>query len=192
MLPSSKPPKPRRVPCGAHVGSNPITSPCGENTSVEALPSSRRLGSVPSRSDNSFKRSRLTRSPIDYYLQRGQTTSKLFETSFPAEIDEHPGYEGRIDDTARKADLGSEAEDLVDKIAKMQSPSRGLRIFFFHGFRPQIDSILEERLRERFRIASRPGCAMCRGFSLFQRSVCLSMNRNRRCVQRRCTLQAAI
>src|SRR6185295_14672968 len=47
----------------------------------------------------------LTRMPIDYYLERAQLPKKFFETSFPAEIDEHPGYEGRITDPGRRAPL---------------------------------------------------------------------------------------
>ncbi len=94
----------------------------------------------------------LTRLPIDYYLERAPTTRKLFETSFPAEIDEHPGYEGRISDPSRKTGLEREARELVDKITNMKLSGRGLRIFFLHGFHPQIDSILEEQLRERFEL----------------------------------------
>lgn len=94
----------------------------------------------------------LTRLPIDYYLERTPTTRKLFETSFPAEIDEHPGYEGRISDPGRRAKLEREARELVDKIAAMQFPGRARRIFFFHGFHAEIDSIVEQHLRERFEL----------------------------------------
>jgi hypothetical protein len=99
----------------------------------------------------------LTRSPIDYYFERTPTTRKLFETSFPAEIDQHPGYEGRIRDPGRRAALDREAQALIDKIATTQSPERMRRIFFFHGLRPEIDSLLEERLRERFEMLPAQG-----------------------------------
>ncbi len=110
----------------------------------------------------------LTRLPIDYYLQRGQTTSKLFETSFPAEIDEHPGYEGRIRDPGLKAVFEHEARELVDKIAKMQSPEGGLRIFFFHGFRPEVDSIVEQQLRRRFELLTGLGVQCSEGSPYFK------------------------
>jgi len=100
----------------------------------------------------------LTRFPIDYYLQRAQTSRNLFEISFPTEIDKHPGYEGSITEPRRKATLDHEAEELVDKIAKMHSSEKGLRIFFFHGFHPELDSLVERRLRERFELL--PGQAV--------------------------------
>jgi 4-amino-4-deoxy-L-arabinose transferase-like glycosyltransferase len=94
----------------------------------------------------------LTRLPIDYYLERTARTKKLFETSFPAEIDSHPGYEGNMGDLDHRAALQREAQSLIDKIVTIQSPDGMRRIFFFHGFRPEIDMILEQRLRERFQL----------------------------------------
>jgi hypothetical protein len=99
----------------------------------------------------------LTRLPIDYYLERTPGTRKLFETSFPAEIDQHPGYEGSIRDPRRKAALEREAQSLIDKIAAMQSSERTKRIFFFHGFHPEIDAVVEQQLRERFEMLSGQG-----------------------------------
>jgi hypothetical protein len=99
----------------------------------------------------------LTRLPIDYYLARTPTTRKLFETSFPAAIDQHPGYEGGIRDPGRRAALEREAESLIDKIAAMQSAARVRRIFVFHGFHPEIDAIVETRLRERFELLNGQG-----------------------------------
>jgi mannosyltransferase len=99
----------------------------------------------------------LTRLPIDYYLQRTPSTKKLFETSFPAEIDQHPGYEGSINDRNRRAKLESEAQELVDKIARMRSTKSELRIFFIHGRYPEIDSLVEQRLHERFELLPAQG-----------------------------------
>jgi uncharacterized membrane protein len=99
----------------------------------------------------------LTRLPIDYYLERTPTTRRLFETSFPAEIDQHPGYEGSIRDSGRKGALELEAKSLVDKITAMQSSERFRRIFFFHGFHPEIDTILERQMRERFALLAGQG-----------------------------------
>ena len=99
----------------------------------------------------------LTRLPIDYYLERTPPTRKLFETSFPAEIDQHPGYEGSIRDPGRRAALEREARLLSDKIATMQSPVRTRRIFFFHGFHPEIDAIVEQQLRDRFELLTGQG-----------------------------------
>ena len=85
----------------------------------------------------------LTRMPIDYYLSGSK---KLFQTSFPAEIDKHPGYEGRITDPSRRTELESEARDLVTKIQTMRSANPNLRIFFLHGQHPEVDEILEREL----------------------------------------------
>ena len=92
----------------------------------------------------------LTRLPVDYYLQQSSTAKNLFETSFPADIDSHPGYEGRITDPSRRATLELEAQKLVEQIGLMQSTNRDLRVFFFHGLHPEIDSLLEKRLLEWF------------------------------------------
>ena len=96
----------------------------------------------------------LTRLPIDYYLERTQSTRKLFETSFPAEIDRHPGYEGRLTDPSRRAALEQEAQDLVNRIGEMRSTRPSLRVFFLHGFHPQLDGIVQEKLQERFQVDS--------------------------------------
>jgi uncharacterized membrane protein len=109
----------------------------------------------------------LTRLPIDYYLKRTSTTRKLFETSFPAEIDQHPGYEGSIRDPGRRAALEREARSLIDKIATMQSPGRTRRIFFFHGFHPEIDAIVEQQLSERFELLPAQG-VKCGGATYFK------------------------
>jgi 4-amino-4-deoxy-L-arabinose transferase-like glycosyltransferase len=95
----------------------------------------------------------LTRLPIDYYLERAPTRKRLFETSFPAEIDQHPGYEGSVRDPVRRAALEREAKSLVDKIARMQMG----RIFFFHGFHPEVDAIVEQQLREQFELLNGQG-----------------------------------
>jgi hypothetical protein len=94
----------------------------------------------------------LTRLPIDYYLDQAPVKKDLFETSFPSEIDEHPGYEGRITDPARRAALEQEGRELVESLAntRPQNPSR--RIFFFRGAHPAIDSIVEKALREQFQL----------------------------------------
>jgi hypothetical protein len=112
----------------------------------------------------------LTRLPIDYYLQREQTNWKLFETSFPAEIDKHPGYEGRISDPDRRATLELEARELIDKLANMQLADHRLRIFLLHGAHPDIDLIVEKPLRERFELVPGQGL-QCGEFSPYFKEV---------------------
>jgi uncharacterized membrane protein len=99
----------------------------------------------------------LTRLPIDYYLERAATRRKLFETSFPAEIDQHPGFEGNLRDPLRRTALEREANSIIDRIAAMPLTERKRRIFFFHGFHPEIDTIVEQQLRERFELLAGQG-----------------------------------
>jgi 4-amino-4-deoxy-L-arabinose transferase-like glycosyltransferase len=94
----------------------------------------------------------LTRLPIDYYLDQLKIEKNLFETSFPAEIDQHPGYEGRITDPSRRAALEREGRELVESLARNRSQNASRRIFFLHGVHPEIDSIVEKALRERFEL----------------------------------------
>jgi uncharacterized membrane protein len=99
----------------------------------------------------------LTRFPIDYYLERSHSGKNLIETSFPAEIDQHPGYEGHLNDPSRGPSLEREANELVAKIDRMRLMERNGRVFFFHGAHPETDSIVETRLRERFQLVSNEG-----------------------------------
>ena len=99
----------------------------------------------------------LTRLPIDYYLERAAIKKDLFETSFPAEIDQHPGYEGRITDPSRRTALEREGAELVEGLARTRPPDGSRRIFFLHGAHPEIDSIVEKSLRERFELLANEG-----------------------------------
>jgi uncharacterized membrane protein len=92
----------------------------------------------------------LTRLPVDYYLNQIPAQKKLLETSFPAEIDNHPGYEGRVTGADRKTDLDNEARELAERLEQMFSHGGNHRVFVFRGFHPELDAILEKRLAERF------------------------------------------
>jgi uncharacterized membrane protein len=93
----------------------------------------------------------LTRMPVDYYHEGSK---RLFETSFPAEIDKHPGYEGRITDPSRQAEWESEARALMTKIEAMRSANPGLQVFFLHGLHPEADELLEKELKQKFQLLS--------------------------------------
>lgn len=99
----------------------------------------------------------LTRLPIDYYLEREVIKKDLFRTSFPAEIDQHPGYEGRITDPSRRSALEREGQELVEGLARARPQDRSRRIFFLHGAHPSIDAIVEKALRERFELLPNEG-----------------------------------
>jgi len=92
----------------------------------------------------------LTRLPVDFYLDQIAARKNLFETSFPAEIDNHPGYEGRITGADRKTDLDNEGRELAERLQNMSSQGGTHRVFVLRGFHPELDAILEKRLAERF------------------------------------------
>jgi len=93
----------------------------------------------------------LTRMPIDYYLAQTQSR-KLFEISFPSEIDRHPGYVGRISEPSRRSEFEAEARDLTTKIQAMKKENPNLRVFFLHGFNPEMDELLEKELKASFQV----------------------------------------
>ena len=92
----------------------------------------------------------LTRMPIDYYLG----SRRLFETSFPGEIDKHPGYEGRARDSSRRTELEAEARELMTRIRAMRATNAELRVFFLHGMHPEVDAFLEKELSKEFTLLS--------------------------------------
>jgi hypothetical protein len=99
--------------------------------------------------------SSLSRAPINYYLG-GQSTAPMNQTSFPQEIDAHPGYEGPLESPARWASLEREADRLLDRIA---SSPHG-RVFLVHGFRPKVDAILLGKLESRL-VKLDSACVRC-------------------------------
>jgi mannosyltransferase len=95
----------------------------------------------------------LSRSAADYYLDRLAPTRRWHESTFPAEIDTHPGYEGDLANPARRASLEAEAH----RFASQAVP----RVFLLHGYRPAVDHPLFSRLRARFRQS--PDSLQCPG-----------------------------
>ena len=87
----------------------------------------------------------LSRQPVDYYLKRSSGAPRLHETSFPAEIDAHPGYEGKVLAPERVTRYEIEAGELVRNL-KLQHT----RVFYFHGFHPELDQLLLPKLEREF------------------------------------------
>ena len=103
----------------------------------------------------------LSRLPTDYYLKRLKPQWSVWETSFPGEIDQHPGYEGSALKPGQQPRLRREADRLVGRIEASMEPGRRHRIFFLHGYRPETDRILKARLDKRFQRAD-SDCIQCR------------------------------
>ena len=88
----------------------------------------------------------LSRPPVDHYLQQIPNAPGFSETSYPAEIDAHPGYEGSLFAPARQDALKKEAEDLAARLRQHHG-----RVYFFRGFHPEIDAYVEHELDRRFK-----------------------------------------
>jgi hypothetical protein len=95
----------------------------------------------------------LTRLPIDYYLGNAAHKHHIIETSFPAEIDQHPGYEGHLNDRDRKAAFQLEAQRLTERVIGLKSNGASdFRVFFFKGRYPELDELIERPLGERLQV----------------------------------------
>ena len=106
--------------------------------------------------------SSLSRLPVDHYLQRKVSVT---EVSFPAEIDAHPGYEGNLSDPRRVQAMEAEAGSLIRSLRE-----RHAKVFFFHGFRPEVDQILEKCLESEFK-AVRTQSVKCGGMGCYYDAV---------------------
>jgi hypothetical protein len=129
---------------------NPASAPCDNRITAAYL-------SQSVNDEDAVIFTSLTRLPIDFYLQRAPTIRRPFEISFPAEIDKHPGYEGRIYDLHRRTSIEREAQELIDKLAQTLPPHKGGRIFLFRGLHPDIDSLLDKSLLKHFELLPTQG-----------------------------------
>ncbi len=85
----------------------------------------------------------LSRPAARHYLDRTRPGRNWQEQTFPAEIDTHPGYEGRVGAPARLPGLRREAAALADRLR--QSPP-GTQLFFLEGRFPDVEAILKQAL----------------------------------------------
>jgi hypothetical protein len=85
----------------------------------------------------------LSRLPVDYYWDKLQPRRQVLERSFPASIDDHPGYTGNIYGEAAIPRLRKEAGELAEGM-------RGGRVFLLHGFRPDTDVPVKTALDRQF------------------------------------------
>ena len=88
----------------------------------------------------------LSRLPVQHYWDRLQPPGRVQATSFPAEIDRHPGHEGPIHAPDAAGRLAVEATHLAARIHDRLRGNPGARVFFLHGFRPATDAILKRML----------------------------------------------
>jgi hypothetical protein len=125
--------------CALSVTLSLYASRCDSRRTAEYLAKNARAGDL-------VVFTSLSRLPIDYYWDRIQPDRRVEERSFPAEIDQHPGFEGAIHTAEARSRLQGEAARLTTEIRAR----RGARVFFLHGMWPETDAILKEKLDGRF------------------------------------------
>jgi mannosyltransferase len=107
----------------------------------------------------------LSRPPVDHYLRQLAHAPGFSETSYPAEIDTHPGYEGSVLAPARQDPLQKEAEELAHRLRQRHG-----RVFFFRGFHPQIDAYLVRELDRQFKRAGSKS-VQCNGMTCYYNAI---------------------
>jgi len=107
----------------------------------------------------------LSRPPVDHYLRQLPNAPRFSETSYPAEIDAHPGYEGSVLAPTRQDALKKEAEELAARLRQRHG-----RVFFFRGFHPEIDVYLEHELDRQFERAEDKS-VRCNGMSCYYNAI---------------------
>ena len=88
----------------------------------------------------------LGRLPVDYYLRRGGCGECYRETTFPAEIDTHPGWRSTRTDELRTESLRAEARDRVSGWQGSGAES----VWLFYGWDVPISQIVKQELEGRF------------------------------------------
>jgi mannosyltransferase len=107
----------------------------------------------------------LSRAPVDHYLHQLSNAPEFSETSFPAEIDAHPGYEGSLFASGRDVLLKKEAEELASRLRQRHG-----RVYFFHGFHPEIDALFESALDRQFKRADSKSVT-CNGMPCYYNAI---------------------
>jgi uncharacterized membrane protein len=80
----------------------------------------------------------LARTPADYYLARWGAADRFRETSFPADIDRHPGWEEPDAALRHPEALDAEACGLMNRLNG--------RVWLYYGFEPAVSDHLKRKL----------------------------------------------
>ncbi len=99
--------------------------------------------------------STLSRLPTEYYLRQYPQRPPFMASTFPAEIDTHPAYPGRLIEQADA--LRAEAKQWLATARGLQKKNGEARVFFFHGFDLPVDAIMQKELDEAFTLQPAEG-----------------------------------
>jgi|SRR5579871_187527 len=87
----------------------------------------------------------LTRATGDYYFQRLGAEKRFVEASFPAELDQHPGWRDDAAMLEHPEALEAEAERLAFYL-------RGKRVWLYYGYDAEVSGFLKRRLDAELRL----------------------------------------
>lgn len=90
-----------------------------------------------------------SRTTTDYYLNRFNAAGNFVEFTFPAELNEHPGWRNVPKMLERRETLDAEAENLIAELHNL-TVKQPRRIWLFYGLDPEVSFILKRRLDESF------------------------------------------
>lgn len=90
-----------------------------------------------------------SRTTTDYYLNRFGRSDDFVKYTFPQELDRHPGWRNEPKMLERRAELESEANDLMTKINDLRA-AKPRRIWLFYGLDREVSDILKRRLDTNF------------------------------------------
>lgn len=91
-----------------------------------------------------------SRSVLEYYLRLRKQEGRFLKTSFPAEMERHPGWSDPAAMMARKTELEKEADSLVEQLVK--TLGKESKIWLIYGYYPEIEGIVKDRFDQSFHI----------------------------------------
>jgi len=98
----------------------------------------------------------LSRAAISYYLQRFNCGDKLKQISYPAELDQHLGWQDERRDYSQEPAARREAESVVDSAYTSRS-----RIFLLFDPNPRLSAGIVASIERHFRMASSERFVSC-------------------------------
>jgi len=95
----------------------------------------------------------LTRTSADYYFRRLRAPTAFRETSFPAELDQHPGWRDNAAMLGNPDALDVEAVNLTGQLAS--AAAHGRRIWMYYGSDQPVANFLKRRLDANLALESK-------------------------------------
>jgi hypothetical protein len=91
-----------------------------------------------------------SRSVLEYYLRLRKQEGRFLKTSFPVEMERHPGWSDPAAMMARKNELEKEADSLAEQLAK--TLGKESKIWLIYGYYSEIEGIAKGRFDQSFHL----------------------------------------